>query len=838
MKNIFKLFLVLMGSMCLLSATFGALDNAEVSWSMDTSTSPVPDDSENSKTGLITGATHITNGALLGSGSYSFNGNDYISVNHNYNTQYLTSSIIIKPSSVTQGTALLMGQYDTAGKRAWKVDLNGDEIGLIITNGGVGACKNWITNGVNIIPNNIYQIDFTFDSGNPKIYVNGNEITSFTKNTDDSCGNNFFNTDVPTMIGGVFLSGNPTGQFNGVLDQFMIYNRVLSSEEITQKYLNNPYELNPNGIQTDIKEFYNSSNIIIQINTSNTGNLSYSLNNGTLTSICENCNTTNLSLNSLSEGVQSILFESVDENGAINTTQNFTIDTTNPTINNSLDLEINSYVFDLNFSCNDSNIDSCIIEFDDENKTSNDTTKTFTTNGNKTYTIYAKDLAGNQITETGVVFVNPYAQVKINDNVRSIFVEDFSFGTYTDDSGILLIPYYDLGLGTHEFEFIKSGYDTKNFSLEFTNSNQINTTLNVDPVSFSLVVYEESSPSSLITFDLIIQDSQGNIFEYLSQTNFSKYYDEMPTGELTLTIDAPNYDKRKIFTSISEFTTTSHVVYLENDTIADPVVFRVLETDKNTPIEDVVFNFKKIINGEKVSVAQAKTDAQGFTAFNMDIFEDYEIIITKNNYVTQTINTIPGKTDYTLLMYKEGTQQDYTFDSVSYKITPETKTNEFPFNASVIVVDDLNLISSLKFQVITENGTLSEVTSTNAAGATLTIPVNEEYPRYTLQLTIVREGKTTEVQKIVDYFAPQNQTTNIVQVAEELEGEESNANRVMMILFIYVIAVILGSLFSATFGAVTGAFAVIGFAFVGWIPPGIAALMIVITIAGSLYFQR
>ena len=63
----------------------------------------------------------------------------------------------------------------------------------------------------------------------------------------------------------------------------------------------------------------------------------------------------------------------------------------------------------------------------------------------------------------------------------------------------------------------------------------------VDPVSFSLVVYEESSPSSLITFDLIIQDSQGNIFEYLSQTNFSKYYDEMPTGELTLTIIESRY---------------------------------------------------------------------------------------------------------------------------------------------------------------------------------------------------------------------------------------------------------------------------------------------------------
>lgn len=714
-KFFLRFLILLMGSLCLLSSVY-SIDDAELSWSMDTSTNPIYDDSGNNKEGSITGATYINSGALLGSGSYNFNGDDYISVNHNYNTQYLTASIIIKPNSVSQGTALLMGQYDTAGKRAWKVDLNGDEIGLIITNGGVGACKNWITNNLNIIPNNIYQIDFTFNSGNPKIYVNGNEITSFTKNTDDLCGNNFFNTDVPTMIGGVFLSGNPTGQYNGVLDQFMIYNRVLSSEEITQKYLKNPYDLVPNGIQTDIQEFYNSSNIDIEINTSNTGNLSYSLNNGTLTNICNNCNTTTLSLNSLSEGVQSILFESVDENGAVNTTQTFNIDLTNPSLDVNI-TEINSYVLNLSskVSYNDSNLNSCTVSGDYDG-TCQDII-TFTTNGNKSLFFNVSDLAGN-INTTNISFlVNPtqyiYFENSTNDKLTNFTINNQSYNSYFQ------FNIYDYGLGPQNFTFRKGGYKEFNFNINITNTSNINTTyypeapfINIsikDLLSgnlatkddFTLVVYNENDDISK-TYEI----TNNNVFQFRNFYAVNKnlvlnLVDKNDTVITNKEIVAPFKD-----TNINFYTTTESTL-VKN--------FEVLNKNlRKIKFEDVKL-YAYLKNGEFVHLATKETDIDGTVSFNVvqskifytvchtdqdndqaclnqiafdDIKDDYQIIHLSNikgntrnvlEYLEWSIDEEKTNTTSKILFYYEDKQTNV--DSFCYDVS-RIKNNTITFSES------------------------------------------------------------------------------------------------------------------------------------------------------------
>jgi len=59
-----------------------------------------------------------------------------------------------------------------------------------------------------------------------------------------------------------------------------------------------------------------------------------------------------------------------------------------------------------------------------------------------------------------------------------------------------------------------------------------------------------------------------------------------------------------------------------------------------------------------------------------------------------------------------------------------------------------------------------------------------------------------------------------------------------MIIIIYIVAVVLGSLFSPSIGAVFGLLPITIFAFVEWITVGIAALFYVFTILGVLYFER
>jgi hypothetical protein len=278
-------------------------------------------------------------------------------------------------------------------------------------------------------------------------------------------------------------------------------------------------------LNLNYSSFYNTNNI--SINLTNEGgdltNMSYSLDNGTLTSICNNCNSTTLNLTGLSEGSHSILFVSEDENGQLNSTASFTVDTGAPSITNNNSLEINSYVFPLNFSCDDINIDACIIEFEDENKTYTDLNKTFTTNGNHTYTIHATDLAGNYWNETSSVFVNPEIEILFFDeNSGQIYNFTLENIAYENSSNIKI---YDYGLGNFTLEFQRLGYVKKNITLEFTNISGLSSQYNISFAKIVINLYDRetsaaindsysvqiSGPSGISeegTGEIIIQDSQ------------------------------------------------------------------------------------------------------------------------------------------------------------------------------------------------------------------------------------------------------------------------------------------------------------------------------------------
>jgi len=95
------------------------------------------------------------------------------------------------------------------------------------------------------------------------------------------------------------------------------------------------------------------------------------------------------------EGSHSILFESTDENGQANTLANFTVDLSSPTSNNNILGEYDSYTFNLNSSCSDSNLDYCNITLNNQTLALNSSSFTSTLNGNISYSINSGDLAGN-----------------------------------------------------------------------------------------------------------------------------------------------------------------------------------------------------------------------------------------------------------------------------------------------------------------------------------------------------------------------------------------------------------------------------------------------------------
>ena len=295
----------------------------------------------------------------------------------------------------------------------------------------------------------------------------------------------------------------------------------------------------PINIQSNLTNntYFNTNYVNIKLNETNgiKGNFSYSLNGSSFTSIQNNVNTTTLSLTSLSDGQYNITFmyNSTSENDLLS--QVFTIDTTNPLIINNIPNEINTYSFNgSKFSCTDVNLLSCNISIDGFNKASGVDFE-LNHNWNLSYNITAIDLAGNQLLDTGVLFVNPLFYVYFNNNTD--FVTNFSingtnYNNYFNDT------IYNYGLGGKSFVFSKTGYNDTIFSLTFNSTSRINQTIYVPNVYLIINLYdiENGDPapnnnySLLITNILTSESTSYNIINnntltipniYASNTNIS-----------------------------------------------------------------------------------------------------------------------------------------------------------------------------------------------------------------------------------------------------------------------------------------------------------------------------
>ena len=133
-------------------------------------------------------------------------------------------------------------------------------------------------------------------------------------------------------------SVNTNERYAGLMDEWGTWSRALTSDEVIELYNSGngnqyPYLDTPT-ITTNLQTYYDSENISVQLNTTTNTNMSYVLDAGSETSICNECNNSILNLSLLAEGLHNITFISTDDNGQVNTTDNFTIDTITPIITN------------------------------------------------------------------------------------------------------------------------------------------------------------------------------------------------------------------------------------------------------------------------------------------------------------------------------------------------------------------------------------------------------------------------------------------------------------------------------------------------------------------------
>ncbi|RLG70097.1 MAG: hypothetical protein DRO04_02375, partial [Candidatus Iainarchaeum archaeon] len=177
--------------------------------------------------GKVYGATFVGSGRI-GHG-FEFDGvDDYItadSVTADLENKNMTALFWMKSSEVS-GTSFFISFHDNSGSNKLLIGHNLNNK-LSIHNGASWAG----TSSVPVIDNTWHFIAVVFDTSadNIDVYIDGNYDFS------TSCSNDFVSTDRFT-IGMEWDASTPSDFYEGLIDEILIFNRLLSAEEIQAYY--------------------------------------------------------------------------------------------------------------------------------------------------------------------------------------------------------------------------------------------------------------------------------------------------------------------------------------------------------------------------------------------------------------------------------------------------------------------------------------------------------------------------------------------------------------------------------------------------------------------------
>jgi len=661
-KIINILILVLLGSLCISNGfSIDLSDGVILSYTNDNTEiigSTLFDLSSTSNDGTIYGATCGVIGQI--NEACNFNGSNKIESDNNIGitgSEDRTFSMWVKMSSTSGQYLLSTGGATNAlsGKRWTPYFLDSDTINVNIKSGNAYFTVGDI--GDNTWHHLVFGLNGTKDD-DIFLYLDGVEVIK------DSSGGTIINSDDDIVRIGYDLQSE--SYFDGAIDEIIIWNRTLSSTEVTELYNSGDglqYPFIPK-ITTNIQDFYKLANISINLTTSENTNMGYKLDNFALpvTEICNNCSNATLALFNLSEGSHSILFVSFVENGQnFSHVANFTIDTTNPSLNDSLNnLELNNFNYSfsssqyVNFNDN-SGVSSCIINYTTFNQNSlcNATSHTFNYNGYTNYTITLIDNANNTNTSSGTIFNNP-KQIRYFSDINGNRITNFTFGGifYTDYAEINV---YNLGLGNHTLLFDKATFELTSVNFTFTNTSKINATTVIAYSKINVNIFDRdtlSALSQLVNLELLNNggSSFGAIFN-TSTGNYTYINSNFTSGNYILRATSQDYNGVEYYFTYSGQENASINLYMlqgnKTDDNNEPVVQEV-----KIVLQDLAgFNvgesyIVKVLqqyaseDGSTFIVDSGKTNAQGEVLLNLEynsIF--YSIIIEYQGETLKKIDT-------------------------------------------------------------------------------------------------------------------------------------------------------------------------------------------------------
>lgn len=515
---------------------------------------------------------------------------------------------------------------------------------------------------------------------------NSTHLCAYINGSEDGCiakTGNIINVATSDFRIGRNSAGASAQDWQGFIDEYSLWTRALNDSEIELLYNNGkgiqyPYIQVPI-IETDLVSSYNTSNITVNLNT-NTGentNMSYSLDGASEVSICNNCNSSQVNLTVSPDGIHNITWVSTFSGEQLNTSQSFTIDTTNPQLIVNLPSEYNYYDgFNfsnyINYSDNIA-ISSCIVEISGETSTTcNSTSYSFSTATNKTINVTLTDTAGN-INESlnNIMFVNPYQTFRFNSTTGLLVDYSFFNGTWATEDAVIKL--YDIGLGNTNITFSKLGYETTEINLNLNNTSNINTTYNVSEAQISLRIRDKDSFDILTGINFTIQ-LVGDTGVLTSTTTGTAIISNavLTESNYRLIVSNANYTTESLFFDFNNTEDLAVTAYplLRNDTRYGIIIGDVKGTS-DQPLSGVIVDALQwdASTSSYIKVSSDKTGGDGKA--NLNIILDDKLYIFKATQGTLTsqspeeeISSAENGKEIPLILGAQSVTLDYIFKDV------------------------------------------------------------------------------------------------------------------------------------------------------------------------------
>ena len=188
------------------------------------------DESGNGFNGSVSGATLTNDRFGNANKAYSFNGNNFIGIAHNnaFNMQQGTWSVWVKKNAASSGNGMyIFGKRDNSQHHITFNEYLGNG------NGSIGWASGQATGGAgNSIVGGWHMLTIAYDqsisTNNFKYYFDGIQVGISTIQPFS-----FVNGDIRF---GIEVNNSYWQAFNGLIDEGIIYNRILTNSEILQLY--------------------------------------------------------------------------------------------------------------------------------------------------------------------------------------------------------------------------------------------------------------------------------------------------------------------------------------------------------------------------------------------------------------------------------------------------------------------------------------------------------------------------------------------------------------------------------------------------------------------------